>query len=137
MTDQLAGRVAVVTGAGSGIGRASALALAGHGAAVVACDLSNNAEETAAPVRAAGGRATVVLGDVTDYADMLRLAKTTSSKFGRADIVVACAGLNDTDSFADGDVRRWLDVINVNFTGVVLTMKALLPLIQQRESALS
>jgi NADP-dependent 3-hydroxy acid dehydrogenase YdfG len=130
---ELTGRVAVVTGAGGGIGRATALALSRHGVAIVASDLANTAEETAAAVRAEGGRAIAVIGNVAQYQDMLALGEAAVSALGQVDILVACAGVDDINLFVDGDVDRWQRVIDTNVFGLALTVKAILPLIQQSE----
>src|SRR5690606_23888561 len=71
MSDRLKDRVAIVTGAGGGLGRAHALELARHGAAIVVNDLDGAAQEVADRIGAAGGRALAVAGDVTRYDDML------------------------------------------------------------------
>src|SRR6476620_1976360 len=95
MTESLSltGRTAVVTGAGAGLGQAEALALAAAGAAVVVNDMGEGAHEVAAEIAAAGGRATAVTGDVSDWALGERLVHEAVRTFGSMDILVNNAGI--------------------------------------------
>src|SRR5947208_15243563 len=95
MAQELAGKVAIVTGAGRNIGRAIALALAEGGAAVVVNARSNRAEAEAvvAEIEQSGGRATAVLGDVADPAAVQKLAAAAAERFGRIDILVNNAAI--------------------------------------------
>ncbi len=89
----LEGKVAIITGSGRGIGAAAAKLFAAEGAAVVVSDLDPApAEETAGAIRAAGGKALVVAGDVTDPAFPSQLIKATLDAFGGIDIIVNNAG---------------------------------------------
>jgi 3-oxoacyl-[acyl-carrier protein] reductase len=89
----LEGKVAIITGSGRGIGAAAAKLFAAEGAAVVVSDLdAEPAEETAAAIRQAGGKAIVVVGDVTDLAFPAQLFKATLEAFGGFDIIVNNAG---------------------------------------------
>src|SRR5262245_23143191 len=92
--DELAGQAAIVTGAGRGIGRATALELARMGAAVVVAELEGpGAEGTAREIRAAGGKALVVVTDVTKRADLVTMVERTRAEFGRLDVLVNNAGI--------------------------------------------
>src|SRR2546428_14049452 len=95
MTQELSGRVAIVTGAGRNIGRAMALALADGGAAVVVNARSNRAEaeSVAKAIEAAGGKALVHVGDVADTKAMQAMADAAAKQFGRIDILVNNAAL--------------------------------------------
>src|SRR6516165_1565022 len=105
----LAGQVALVTGAGRGIGRATALALAQAGAdvAVNYFDNCSEAEEVAAAVRQAGSRALLLQGDVSDQATVEKLVMAAVAELGRLDIAVANAYYSDRDLFWQVDMERF------------------------------
>ncbi|MEU8247286.1 3-oxoacyl-ACP reductase [Nonomuraea sp. NPDC048916] len=113
----LEGRTAVVTGAGAGLGRSEALALAANGANVVVNDVGPAADEVAAEIRALGGQAVAVRGDVGDWSLGERLVGTAVETFGELDILVNNAGvLRDTMLFnlTESD---WDDVVRVHLKG--------------------
>ncbi len=127
MKTTLEGRVAVVTGAAIGIGRASALDLARAGARVVVSDLPTAeaaAAETVRLVEAAGGRARFIPCDVSDGAQVQRLIEQTVAAYGRLDAAVNNAGIGGaeapTGAYAEAD---WDRVMAVNLRGVWLCMK--------------
>jgi NAD(P)-dependent dehydrogenase (short-subunit alcohol dehydrogenase family) len=121
----LSGKVAVVTGAGSGIGRGIALELARAGAEVVSSDLfSERAEETARLVRDLGRRCLAVRADVREMESLQVLAERTMREFGRLDISVANAGIFRSGSVLTMTQADWDDSAAINQTGVFLTVQA-------------
>ena len=129
MALDLAGQLAVVTGAGSGIGAATARALAAAGARVVVADLDADASAlVAGAIRAAGGSAWAVPFDTTDSAAVRAAAARVESELGDPSIVVNCAGIlvrrGIDDAEAEALVRR---VMDVNLHGAFAVVKAFLP----------
>jgi NAD(P)-dependent dehydrogenase (short-subunit alcohol dehydrogenase family) len=124
-------RVALVTGAASGIGRAIALAYARSGAQVVVSDLQSQAEggeQTVALVRAAGGDARFVAADVARATDCEALVAHTVAHFGRLDMACNNAGIGgEMAPTADYPLSAWEDVIGVNLSGVFFCMKYQIP----------
>ena len=118
---ELAGKVAIVTGAGRNIGRAIALALARAGASVVVNVRSNQTEGDAVvrEIEAAGGKAVVVLGDIGDEKTAGVLADTALKRFGRIDILVNNAALRREKPIADMSYAEWREVMNVILDGEV------------------
>lgn len=113
----LEGRVAVVTGAGAGLGRSEALALAAGGARVVVNDVGPAAEEVVAEIRSAGGEAAAVVGDVGEWAMGDRLVATALERFGQLDIVVNNAGVVRDRMLFNLSESEWDDVIRVHLKG--------------------
>lgn len=140
MTGRLAGKVAIITGAGSGIGRAGAELFAQEGAAIVAADAREDAaRETAAAVIAAGGRALAVRTDVAQSADVQAMAGACLERFGRVDILWANAGVlqRAPHSFAyleDLPEEEWQRVLSINLTGVFLCCKYVIPHLKRQRS---
>jgi len=123
---RLGGKVCVVTGAGSGIGRATALRLAAEGAAVCCVDLTAPGEVVAG-IEAAGGSALAIAADVTSKATMTEMAARALERFGRIDCAYANAGIPGAGSVVSASEEHWTKVIAVNLTGVYLTMQAVAP----------
>ncbi|MFC5178716.1 3-oxoacyl-ACP reductase [Nocardioides taihuensis] len=113
----LDGRVAVVTGAGAGLGRAEALALAAAGARVVVNDLPGAAEGTAEEIRAAGGEAVVVAGDVGERATADALTEAAVDDWGRLDVVVNNAGITRDRMLFNLSDEEWDLVLRVHLRG--------------------
>ncbi len=126
---KLEGKVAVITGAGSGMGRAMSLLFGGEGARVVAVDWAgDSAEETARLVEAEGkGRAVAVKADVSQVADVDRMIGTAVERFGGVDIPCNNAGVLDLRPAAEVDDASWDRVINVNLKGVFLGCRRAIP----------
>jgi len=111
------GKVAILTGAGRGIGAATAKLFGAEGAAVVVSDLDPApAEETAAAIRTAGGKAIVVSGDVTDPAFPAQLVKATLDSFGGIDIIVNNAGYTWDAVIQNMTDKQWYAMIDVHTT---------------------
>jgi glucose 1-dehydrogenase len=113
------GKVALVAGAGGGIGGAGAEGLAREGAAVVCADIDSAAAQAAARrIRAAGGRASAIALDVRDRSAVDAAMAATAREFGRLDVLLDCAGVSHGGSFLDLDYSEWERVIAVNLTGM-------------------
>jgi 3-oxoacyl-[acyl-carrier protein] reductase len=121
----LTGRVALVTGAGRGLGRAVALRLAAAGAAVAVNDLDPaGAAATADAVTVAGGTAIALPGDAARADSVAALLGTLDRRFGRLDILVNNAGITRAQEIFDTDEADWDEVVRVNLTGPFLVAKA-------------
>ena len=123
-----AGKAAIVTGAGSGIGRAAALKLAGLGCRVVAADIKG-AEETALAIRAAGGEAVAAASDVRRAGDVAALVDTALAAFGRLDLAFNNAGVAQTlrVPLPEIDEAAWSHIMDTNLRSVFLCMKFQIP----------
>src|SRR3954471_3536260 len=129
MTKELAGKVAIVTGAGRNIGRAIALTLAEGGASIVVNARSNHAEAAAVvrEIETAGGRALVHIGDVADERSVQAMADAAVKQFGRIDILVNNAALRREKPFAEMSYAEWREILDVTLDGTFHCVKACLP----------
>ena len=126
------GRVALVTGGASGIGRATVLRLAGEGARVVVSDLQEEpGNAVAAEVREGGGEALFVEHDVSDQAGWERALGAAGEAFGRLDVLVNNAGIGDTAAIEDTSLEEYEKTIAVDQTGVFLGMKMAAPMLAE------
>jgi len=128
LTRDLAGRVAVVTGASSGIGEATALALGARGAHVtLVARREERLRDLARRVREQGGQAEVVVADVAEEAEARLAVEHTISAFGRLDLLVNNAGLMLLGPVTDADTSDWRRMINVNLLGLMYVTHAAVP----------
>ncbi|MFQ5416018.1 MAG: SDR family NAD(P)-dependent oxidoreductase [Myxococcota bacterium] len=133
---RLEGRVAVVTGAASGIGRATSELLARRGCDVALVDIDEErAEIVAQDIAAAGRKATVHVADVADAQRMAALADEVASEHGQIHILMNNAGVAAVDTFANHDMDDFAWVVGVNFWGVVRGCKAFLPQLLRADEA--
>ena len=134
MQISLAQQVALVTGGSSGIGAASARALAAAGAAVVVHynAQAEPAQALAAEIKAAGGRAIALGGDVSKEADVERLFEQTLEAFGYLDILLANSGIQQDAPAVDMTLEQWNAVIGVNLTGQFLCARSALRIFRRQ-----
>lgn len=125
----LEGKTAIVTGAGSGIGRGIAILCAREGANVIIADRSREAgEETAEAIEADGGQTSFVQGDVTDPDYHLALVELAKSRYGQLDIAINNAGITLAPTpLADVPLETWDQIIAVNLSGVFYAVRAQIP----------
>lgn len=129
---RLAGKKAVVTGAGSGIGRECALRFAREGAAVLAVDRRGEAaEKTREEIRAAGGQALALRADISSVEDMAALGETLRREWGRCDALVNSAGVGFHRAFLETSLADFERVVRINLTGTFLCSQAVAKLMAE------
>jgi 3-oxoacyl-[acyl-carrier protein] reductase len=130
------GKIALVTGAGRGMGRATALTLARRGAAVAVNDARREtAEAVAAEIAAEGGAALAYVTDVSDEAQVEAMVAAVVARYGRLDILVNNAGiLRATSPLETIPLDEWQQMLAINVTGVFLCTRAVLPIMKARRS---
>lgn len=132
---EFGGKVAIVTGASSGIGRRTAELLAERGAKVTI--FARSADKLAAIAKPFGDHMLAVAGDVADLADMERLFAATESKFGHCDILVNNAGTIEVAPLVDMTLDQWERTFAVNVHGIFLTCRRAIPsMIERRRGAI-
>jgi len=132
MQDALAGKVVIVTGASSGIGAATARTLARLGCRLTLA--ARSAEKLAALAEELGPEALAVPTDVTVGSDVARMAARTLERFGRIDVLLANAGIYIPGQMAEGDPDAWAQLIDINVTGVLRCIHAVLPAMMAQKS---
>lgn len=133
MAKRLEGKVAIVTGAARGIGRAYCLAMAKEGANVVVVDVLDTAP-TKAAVEEHGVKALALKIDVSSEEDTLRMAQETIAAFGRIDILVSNAAISPEQPLAEISFADWRKVLAVDLDGVFLCAKAVIPQMKKQKS---
>jgi NAD(P)-dependent dehydrogenase (short-subunit alcohol dehydrogenase family) len=131
---KLKGKVALVTGAGSGLGAATARLLSEHGVAIAL--LSRTAEQVESLAReivAEGGEAAALCADISDEQKLQKAIETIGDRWGRLDVVFANAGVNGVWAQLDQlSLEEWEQTIRINLTGTFLTIRSALPLLKER-----
>jgi 2-hydroxycyclohexanecarboxyl-CoA dehydrogenase len=128
----LQGKVAMVTGAASGIGQAVALRLGEEGCHVAALDLNlEGARETAAKI---GNGATAVEADVTSLSSMQEAVRRVEKALGKVDVLASCAGWDQIGPFMDSDEEMWKRVLGINLMGVMAGSRAVLDSMLERKT---
>ena len=134
MSGLLEGKVAVVTGGGNGIGRASSMSFAREGASVMVCDINEGAGKAVVEeIRAAGGTAEFMACDVTKEDEVAALIKGTVDAFGRLDCAHNNAGNQfGNPGFGDTTVEAWHKTVDLTMMGIWLCMRAELPVMEKQ-----
>ena len=125
---KLANKVAVLTGAGSGIGRATALLFAKEGAKVIVVDIeAKEGQKTVDLIKNDGGEATLVVTDVTKASDVQNMVKATLDRYHRLDLLVNIAGIFTTGTVVETTEADWHRILGVNLDGIFLCMQYCIP----------
>ena len=132
MPGRLGGKVAIVTGGGSGIGRAAAIRFAGEGACVLVADIAADGADAVAREISGGGRAAAMAVDVSDPAQTVAMAARAVAEFGGIDILMTAAGVLSFGSVTETDPQAWNRVIGINLTGTFLAARAVIPAMAER-----
>lgn len=131
--EKLSGKVAIITGGGTGIGQGVALMLSGEGCRVVLSGRRKAPlEEVLKKINAKGGEGLVVEGDVSEASDVDRLVRAAQETFGQIDILVNNAGIGGGGTIHEHSIQTWDQVLAVNLRGPFLTSRAVLPKMRAR-----
>lgn len=131
----LDGKVAIVTGGGTGIGRGTALALASEGARVVVCGRRKGPlDDTVQTIWQQGGGALSVQADVSNEKEAGQVVQATLEAYGRVDILINNAGIGGGDEIAQHSIEDWDQVMAINLRGPFLMARAVLPILRKQES---
>ena len=121
----LDGKKGVVTGGGSGLGRANSLGLAAQGAEIAVADLNlETAQKTVSDIEAAGGRGIAIQADVSQGSDVQSLVDRAVQAMGRLDLLVNCAGILPKTPLVDMSEEEWRRVMDINMTSMFFTCRA-------------
>lgn len=135
MNQDIAGKVVVITGASSGLGEATARHLSSLGAhLVLGARRQDRLEALAADIRGAGGKAEIVVTDVTRKQDVAALVQAALTNFGRLDVMINNAGLMAVAPLTELKVDEWDSMLDINVKGVLYGIAAALPVFQQQGS---
>ena len=125
----------IVTGAGAGLGRSSAIRLAEEGAQVMSVDINaETAQETADLIISAGGSAQACQADMGNEADIIKMVQQTEDAFGGIDGLLANAGIAGTGAAHETSIEEWNNLINISLTGKWLCAKHVLPYMMDKKS---
>jgi len=131
---RLKNKIAVVTGAGRGIGKAIALLLAGEGADIAVADINEqSAKQVSAEIKSLGGNATPYGVDISDQYQVETVVSNIMENRGTIDILVNNAAINLTEPFLKGSIEKWRKVIDVNLIGTILFCYAVVPVMIARK----
>jgi NAD(P)-dependent dehydrogenase (short-subunit alcohol dehydrogenase family) len=132
--EKLSGKVAIITGGGTGIGRGVALMLSAQGCKVVLCGRRKTPlENTLEVIQEQGGQAATLTADVSNESDVERLVNKARDDYGRIDILVNNAGIGGDGQIHAHDINTWDQVMAVNLRGPFLTARAVLPLMRAQK----
>ncbi|MCL5774368.1 MAG: SDR family NAD(P)-dependent oxidoreductase [Firmicutes bacterium] len=132
--NKLENKIAIVTGAGSGIGKAASLLLGAEGVKVAAAARTEaDIEKTIREINSAGGEAVGIKVDVRKFESAENMIRIARERYGRIDFLVNCAGVGRFGNVTDFDIKEWEDVIGTNLTGVFNCCKAVLPVMIEQQ----
>ena len=133
--ESLQGKIALVTGAGKGIGRAIALALASQGALVgLIARTEKDLQAVAGEIKASGGKASIATADVSDIASVNKAVENIQQQLGSIDILINNAGTGKFGKFLELDPEEWENQVKVNLFGVYYVTRAVLPQMIERQT---